>query len=156
MKRSSPHPVLVFGRRAAMGCVAVLLLFAAVRSSWGSAQHVVLAQGREHGMLTVTGCSGEVCTGPYDPEGPVGPRAGMTIERSVAVRKGERFAVVVKPGTRELVRTGTAGLLHAWLPLGGALLLASLIIGGGLRLTRTAWVAALAGGALLVAAFFAL
>jgi hypothetical protein len=80
----------------------------------------------------------------------------MTIERSVAVKKGESFPVVVKPGTDEVIRTGAAGLLHAWVPLGGALLLASLVIGGGMRLRRTAWTAGVAGGVLLLAAFLAL
>lgn len=155
-KRSSSAGVLSFGRRAVMGCVALLLLVGAVWSSWGAAQHVLLAKGREHGVLTVTRCEDGTCTGPYDPEGREGPRAGMTIEQSVAVKKGERFPVVVKPDTDELVRTGAAGLLYAWVPLGGALLLASLVIGGGLRMTRTAWGMALAGAALLLATFFAL
>ncbi|MEU3184354.1 hypothetical protein ABZ707_09090 [Streptomyces sp. NPDC006923] len=156
MKRSSPHPLLSFGRRAALGCVVLLLLAAGVWSSWGAAQHVMLAKGREHGMFSVTGCEDGTCTGSYDPEGAAPPRGGMTVEQSVAVKKGGRFPVVVKPDTHELVRTGTPGLLYAWVPLGGGLLLASLVIGGGLRLTRTAWGAALAGGALLLAAFFAL
>ncbi|QXE36471.1 hypothetical protein KQY30_21790 [Streptomyces sp. GMY02] len=154
-KRSNSDRVLSFGRQAGMACVALLLLVAGVWSSWGSAQHVVLAKGREHGTLTVTACADESCTGRYDPEGPQGPRTGMTIGQSVAVKKGGEFPVVVKPGTDELVRTGTPGLLYAWVPLGGALLLASLVIGGGMGLTRTAWGSALAGGALLVAAFFA-
>ncbi|MFF3752954.1 hypothetical protein ACFYYH_21220 [Streptomyces sp. NPDC002018] len=155
-KRSNSDRVLSFGRQAAMACVAVLLLVAGVWASWGSAQHVVLATGREHGTLTVTSCADQSCTGPYDPDGPQGPRAGMRIEESVAVKKGGRFPVVVKPDTDELVRTGTPGLLYAWIPLGGALLLASLVVGGGMRLTRTAWAAAVAGGALMLAAFFAL
>lgn len=156
MKASSSDRLLSLGRYAGMGGVALLLLVAGFWSSWATAQHVVLAKGREHGTLSVTRCDSSVCTGPYDPDGPAGPRAGMTAERSVAVRKGERFPVVVKPDTDQLVRTGTAGLLHAWLPLGGALLLASPLIGAGLRLPRTAWGTGLAGVALLVATFLAL
>ncbi|MGW3627762.1 hypothetical protein [Streptomyces sp. NPDC000880] len=139
-----------------MACVAALLLVAGFWSSWGTAQHVLLAKGREHGTLTVADCGVDTCTGPYDPEGSAAPRTGMTIEKSIAVKEGEKLPVVVKPGTAEVVRTGTAGALHAWRPLGGALLLAALVIGGGLRLTRTAWAAAAAGGALLVGTFFAL
>lgn len=154
--QGSSHRVLSFGRWAVMGGVAVLLLVAGVWSSWGAAQHVMLAKGREHGTFTVTGCADGTCAGRYESEGPAAPRGGMSIEQSVAVKKGERFRVVVKPGTNELVRTGTAGLLYAWVPLGGALLLASAVIGGGLHLTRMAWGAALAGGALLLAVFFAL
>ncbi|GAA2496087.1 hypothetical protein [Streptomyces gobitricini] len=152
-KRSSALP---YARGAAMALVALVLVVAGAWASWGSAQHVLLSKGREHGTLTVTGCSTDICTGRFDPEGPAGARTDMTIDHSVAVEKGGRYPVVVKPDTTELVRTGWAGGLHAWLPLGGALLLAALVIGGGMRLPRLAWVSASAGGALLVGAFFAL
>ncbi|MFE3497043.1 hypothetical protein [Streptomyces sp. NPDC059175] len=156
MKRKSSGRILDHGRRAAMFLVAVLLVVAGVWSSWGSAQHVLLGKGREHGVLTVTSCGEKTCTGPFDPEGPAVARAGMTIEHSVAVSTGARLPVVVKPGTDEVVRTGWAGALHSWLPLGGALLLAALVIGGGLGMARTGWATAVVGGALLVGAFFAL
>ncbi|MFJ8649087.1 hypothetical protein ACIRNI_23570 [Streptomyces sp. NPDC093546] len=152
-KRTSALP---YARSAVMALVALLLVVAGTWASWGTAQHVLLSKGREHGTLTVTGCSEDVCTGRYDPEGPAGPRTGMTIGRSVAVEEGGSYAVVVKPDTTEVVRVGWSGGLHAWLPLGGALLLAALVIGGGMRLPRLAWVSASAGGALLVGAFFAL
>lgn len=159
-KRTSLLPYL---RVTAMALVALVLVAAGVRASWGTAQHVLLSKGRQHGTMTVTGCGDEVCTGRFVPEGPEGPagptepsRTDMTIARSVAVEKDGRYEVVVKPDTTEAVRTGWAGGLHAWLPLGGALLLASLVIGGGLRWTRLAWGTGAAGGALLVAAFLAL
>lgn len=148
--------MLLYGRRAAMAGVALLLLVAGFWSSWGDAQHVLLAKGREHGTLTVADCGEETCTGPYDPEGSAAPREGMTIEKSVAVKKGAKLPVVLKPDSDVLVRAGTAGALYAWHPMGGALLLAALVIGGGLRLTRIAWATAAAGGALLVGAFLAL
>jgi hypothetical protein len=139
------------------GCVVVLVLVAGVWSSWGSAQHVLLAKGRDHGTMTVAACGDDVCTGSYVPSGDSEPHArGVTIERSVAAKKGERLPVVVKPGTDRVVRTGVAGVLHAWLPLGGAMVLAALVIGGGLRFTRTAWGVGLAGAALLTATFVAL
>ncbi|MGW7370097.1 hypothetical protein ACWGI8_43425 [Streptomyces sp. NPDC054841] len=156
MKRNSSGRMLDHGRRVAMVLVALLLLVAGVWSSWGTAQHVLLAKGREHGTLTVAGCGEKTCTGPFDPEGPGAVRKGMIIEQSVAVTKGATLQVVVKPGTDEVVRTGWPGALHAWLPFGGALLLAACVIGGGLRMTRTAWATAAAGGALLLGAFFAL
>ncbi|MFI1397403.1 hypothetical protein [Streptomyces sp. NPDC020681] len=148
--------MLLNGQRAAMALVALVLLAAGFWSSWETAQHVLLSKGREHGTIAVTGCGTDTCTGPFDPEGTPAPRTGMKIEKSVAVKKGATLAVVVKPGTKEVVRTGPAGALHAWLPMGGALILASLVIGGGLRLTRTAWAIGAAGGALLLGAFFAL
>ncbi|MFF2638372.1 hypothetical protein ACFVUB_00840 [Streptomyces niveus] len=156
MKPSSSKLALSVGRRVVMACVAALLLAAGFWTSWGTAQHVLLSKGREHGTLSVTECGDTACTGTYDPEGPVGPRAGAPIERSVAVKKGRDYEVVLKPGTGELVRAGSSGALLAWVPLGGALLLAAPVVGGGLRLTRTAWATALAGAVLLAGAFFAL
>ncbi|MCX5391191.1 hypothetical protein [Streptomyces sp. NBC_00094] len=143
-------------RNAAMALVALLLVVGGAWASWDSAQHVLLAKGREHGTLTVTGCTDDTCSGTYAPEDPSSTRRTLTITRSVAAEQGMAIPVVVKPGTDEGVRTGWGGGLHAWVPLGGALLLAAPVVGGGLRLSRTAWSLAGAGGALLVAAFFAL
>ncbi|MDK0519962.1 hypothetical protein [Streptomyces sp. ML-6] len=156
MKRSSSPRVLVHARNAAMGCVALLLLVAGVWTSWDKAHHIILSKGREHGTMTVTGCGADLCTGPFTPSGQAAARSRVVIEKSVAARRGDRFSVVVKPGTDDVVRTGTAGFLHAWVPLGGALLLAGLIIGGGLRLPRIAWGTGIAGAVLLAATFFAL
>ncbi|WP_028810872.1 hypothetical protein [Streptomyces flavidovirens] len=147
---------LLYARRAAMAGVALLLLVAGVRSSWGAAQHVMLAKGREHGTMRVAECDAETCTGAYTPDGRTPDHPRVSIDKSIAVKKGATLLVVLKPGTTEAVRTGPGGLLHAWAPLGGALLLAALVIAGGLRLTRLAWASALAGGALLGAAFIAL
>ncbi|MFE0704998.1 hypothetical protein [Streptomyces sp. NPDC058872] len=143
-------------RNAAMALVALLLVVAGAWTSWNSAQHVLLAKGREHGTLTVTDCTDETCSGRFAPEDPSSNRRTLTIAHSVAAQRGTTIPVVVKPGTDEGVRTGWGGGLHAWLPLGGALLLAAPLVGGGLRLPRTAWSLAGVGGALLVTAFFAL
>ncbi|OEJ39427.1 hypothetical protein AR457_20685 [Streptomyces agglomeratus] len=147
---------LLYARRAAMAGIAVLLLVAGVRSSWGAAQHVMLAKGREHGTMTVAACGSGTCTGPYVPDGPTARHPRVTIDKSVAAKKGVRIPVVLKPGTTEAVRAGAPGILHAWAPLGGSLLLAALVVAGGLRMTRLAWGATLAGGALLGGAFLAL
>ncbi|MGW0789033.1 hypothetical protein ACWD04_12440 [Streptomyces sp. NPDC002911] len=156
MKRSSSHRLLAHGRMFAAGCVVLLLLVAGVWSSWNSAHHIVLAKGREHGTMAVTTCGEDVCTGSFAADAESRDRSAVTIQRSVAVKKGARFPVVLKPGTGEVVRTGTPGFLHAWVPLGGALVLAALLIGGGMRLTRTAWGAGIAGAVLLTATFVAL
>ncbi|MDJ0460478.1 hypothetical protein [Streptomyces sp. H27-C3] len=153
MKRTQ---VLLYARRGAMAVIALLLLVAGVRSSWGTAQHVMLTKGRDHGTMRVTSCAAETCTGPYTPGGGTTDHARVSIEKSVATKKGEYLAVVVKPGTTEAVRAGTSGVLLAWMPLGGALLLAALVIAGGLRRTRIAWWTALAGALLLGAAFLSL
>jgi hypothetical protein len=146
--------VLRFGRVVAMGTVTALVLIAGVWASWGTAQHVMLTKGRESGTVEVARCGEDVCTGPYTPMS-AGSRARdeVVIEKSVAVVKGQTYTVVVKPGSDDVVRSGPAGVLYAWVPLGGALLLASVVVAGGLRRTRVAWVMAGAGIALLTAAF---
>jgi hypothetical protein len=156
VSRESAHAVLRFGRFAAMGAVAVLILIAGVWASWGTAQHVMLTKGRERGTVEVTRCGQDMCTGRYSPLSPGSqPRSEVVLEKSVAVRKGRTYTVVVKPGSDDAVRSGPAGVLYAWVPLGGALLLASVVVAGGLLRTRAAWVMALSGVALLTAAFVA-
>ncbi|GGY22995.1 hypothetical protein [Streptomyces djakartensis] len=143
-----------FGRFAAMGTVAALILVAGVWASWGTAQHVMLTKGRERGAVEVARCGAQACWGRYAPlsEGSQ-PRARVVLEKSVAVARGRTYTVVLKPGGDEAVRSGPAGVLYAWIPLGGALLLASVVVAGGLLRTRAAWVLALSGVALLTAAF---
>ncbi|WP_432195672.1 hypothetical protein [Streptomyces sp. bgisy027] len=145
---------LRFGRLAAMGTVAVLILIAGVWASWGTAHHVMLTKGRESGTISVTRCGQDTCSGPYTPVSAGSQaRKSVVIEKNVAIRKGRTYTVVIKPGGDEVVRSGPAGVLYAWVPLGGALLLASVVVAGGLRRTRLAWVMAGSGTALLTAAF---
>ncbi|MDQ0991368.1 hypothetical protein [Streptomyces sp. V3I7] len=155
--RRASVTALRWGRLLAMGAVAVLILIAGVWGSWGSAQHVMLTKGRESGTIRVTRCGARECTGPFTPlSAGARERRRVVIARTVAVRKGRTYTVVVKPGGDEVVRSGPAGVLYAWVPLGGALLLASVVVAGGLRMTRAGWVLAGLGAALLTAAFVAL
>ncbi|MEU6773325.1 hypothetical protein [Streptomyces sp. NPDC046759] len=154
--RQASVTALRFGRVAAMGALAALILFAGVWGSWGTAQHVMLVKGREAGTVRVTGCSGHTCTGPFTPTSSgARARARVEIAKSVAVRRGRTYDVVLKPGTADAVRSGPAGILYAWVPFGGALVLASVVVAGGMRLTRAAWVLGLAGVGLLTAAYLA-
>ncbi|MCF2127778.1 hypothetical protein L1I79_15200 [Strepomyces sp. STD 3.1] len=154
--RRASYALLRFGRIAAMGTVAALILIAGVWASWGTAQHVLLTKGREQGTVEVTRCGDGSCSGPYAPVSAGSrEREQVVLEDSVAVAEGRTYSVVVKPGSDEVVRSGPAGVLYAWVPLGGALLLASVVVAGGLRRTRTAWAMAGAGVALLTAAFLA-
>lgn len=145
---------LRFGRVAVMGTVAALILIAGVWASWGTAQHVMLTKGRESGTVAVTRCAGDTCTGPYTPlsQGSQ-PRDRVSIEHTAAVREGRTYTIVIKPGSDDVVRSGPAGILYAWVPLGGALLLAAVVVAGGLRRARPAWALAGTGFALLTAAF---
>ncbi|WP_043731775.1 hypothetical protein [Streptomyces zinciresistens] len=154
VSRQGAASALRFGRLAALGAVVVLILFAGVWASWGSAQHVMLTKGRESGTIEVRRCGADTCSGPYTPlSAGSRPRGSVVVEKSAAVREGRTYTVVVKPDTDVVVRSGPAGVLYAWVPMGGALLLASVVVGGGLRRTRTAWVMGLAGLGLLTAAF---
>ncbi|MFG3659646.1 hypothetical protein [Streptomyces sp. NPDC047706] len=145
---------LRFGRLAAMGVVAALILIAGVWASWSSAQYVMLTKGRESGTIEVTGCGGETCSGPYTPiSAGSQARDRVLIEKTAAVRDGQTYTVVIKPGGSEVVRSGPAGVLYSWVPLGGALLLGSVVVAGGLGRMRAAWVMAGAGLALITAAF---
>ncbi|WP_432174225.1 hypothetical protein [Streptomyces sp. Tue6028] len=153
----SAFAALRFGRLAAMGTVAGLILVAGVWASWGTAQHVMLGKGREQGTMAVRTCSDGRCSGPYTPVSAGSrARAHVTIDQSVAVRKGRTYTVTVKPGSDDVVRSGPAGLLYSWVPLAGALLLASVVVAGGLRLTRAAWAMAGTGVALLTVTFLLL
>lgn len=156
-RASSVSSVLLrFGRVASMGTVTALILIAGVWASWGTAQHVLLTKGREQGTVEVTRCGGGTCSGPYSPVSAGSQaRERVVLEDSVAVAKGRTYSVVLKPGSADAVRSGPAGVLYAWVPLGGALLLASVVVAGGLRRTRAGWVMAGAGVALLTAAFVA-
>ncbi|MEU9247099.1 hypothetical protein [Streptomyces shenzhenensis] len=151
--RTAPVDAL---RVVSMGAVAVLILVAGVWGSWGTAQHVMLTKGKERGTVRVTACGADTCTGPFTPvSAGASARAAVVIGKSVAVRKGRTYDVVVKPGTDDVVRSGPAGVLYAWVPFGGALLLASVVVAGGLRLRRAAWVLGGSGLALLTVAFAA-
>ncbi|BCM67414.1 MULTISPECIES: hypothetical protein [Streptomyces] len=155
--RRASVTALRFGRVSMAGAFAALILFAGVWGSWGTAQHVMLVKGRETGTVEVTRCAGDTCTGPFTPTSAgARPRARVEIAHSVAVRTGATYDVVLKPGSGDAVRSGPAGILYAWLPLGGALLLAAVVVAGGMRLVRPAWVLGLSGAVLLTAAFVAL
>jgi len=153
----SAYGALLVVRIAVMGLLALLLLVAGVWTSWHTAQYAMLVKARERGLMTVSACAGERCTGPYRPTGGDGQRrAKVSIAQAAAPKKGEQVEVTVEPGTTRAVRTGPAGILHAWVPFAGALLLAALVVAGGMRLRRTAWVMGLLGAVLLGAAFAAM
>lgn len=154
VSRRASVAALRFGRFAAMGGVAVVILIAGVWASWRTAPYVMLTKGRERGTIEVTRCGDDSCTGRYTPISQGSSvRDRVFIEKTVAVRKGRTYTVVVKPGGDEVVRSGPAGVLYAWVPFGGALLLASVVVAGGLGRTRAGWVMAGSGVVLLTAAF---
>lgn len=150
----SMYGLLLLAKNVAMTLIALLILVAGVWSSWGDAKPSMLTKGLERGTLTVSRCDDDWCTGRFTPGSRGGEaRAEARVDAAVTDGRGERLLVAVKPGTDEVVRTGGAGILHAWVPFGGSLLLASLVVAGGLGMRRTAWGLGLAGAALLGASF---
>ncbi len=116
----------------------------------------MLTKGKERGTLTVAACHDDWCTGPFTAGAAGADHPKVRIDATVTDGKGQHIPVVLKPGTHDAVRTGLPGLLYAWVPLGGALLLASVLLAGALRLHRSAWALGLAGAGVLGAAFVVL
>ncbi|WP_052864595.1 hypothetical protein [Streptomyces niger] len=153
----SAFGMLLVLKNALMALLALLLVVAGAWTSWSTAQYAMLVQAKERGTMTVAACDDDRCWGPYVPTGGDGQRrAKVVLAETAAPEKGRRVEVTVEPDSDRAVRTGPGGILYAWVPLGGALLLASLVVAGGLRMRRTAWAVGLSGVALLVAAFFTL
>ncbi|MBB5938291.1 hypothetical protein [Streptomyces zagrosensis] len=150
----SAYGLLLLGRNLVMALFVLVIVVAGVWTSWGTAQHATFTKGKERGTLTVASCHRDWCAGPFAARDTSGTdHHSVRIDATVIDGKGQHLPVVLKPGTHEAVRTGAPGLLYAWAPLGGALLLASVLLAGGLRMCRAAWATGLAGLGLLGAAF---
>jgi hypothetical protein len=148
--------LVLLARVLGLGAIAALILASGAWASWQTAQHVMLTKGRERGTVTLAACGDSSCTGPFTPKGAATARPEVTVSLPIRHRVGARVPVVLKPGTDTAIRAGFGGVIFAWLPLGGALLLAAVVVGGGLRMPRTAWSLAAAGAALVGGAFLTL
>jgi hypothetical protein len=114
----------------------------------------MLTQGRIRGDFTAKSCGDSVCHGRFVPASGWGePRKGVSIDASVVDGEGTSLAVAARPGTDEVVRTDWAGVLFDWVPLGGALVLAALVLASGLRMIRLGWGLGVAGIVLMAAAY---
>jgi len=148
--------LVLLARVVAVAALAALILVSGAWSSWRTAQYLVLTKGREEGTVKLTECGDTICSGPFTPKGTASARPVVTVSLPIRHKVGDTVHVVIKPGTNTAIRSRVGGLLFAFLPLGGALLLAALAVGGGLRMPRTAWTLAAAGAALLGGAFLTL
>ncbi|SEN10616.1 hypothetical protein SAMN05216267_1001293 [Actinacidiphila rubida] len=148
--------LVLLARVLGIGALAALILASGAWASWRTAQHVMLTKGHDRGTVTLAACGDSSCTGPFAPEGAATARPKVTVSLPVRHHVGEKVPVVIEPGTDTGVRAGLGGVLFAWVPLGGALLLAAVVVGGGMRMPRTAWTLAAAGAALLGGAFLTL
>lgn len=153
----SAYGLLLLARTALMGVVAAVLLMAGVWASLDATRLVTADRGGVRGTLTVEECDGWTCRGAFAPEDAAGGApVEAALEAPVPHAAGEKVPVVLWPGADEVLRTGTAGVLRAWSPFAGALVLAAPVIAAGLGMRRTAWAAGLSGAALLGAAFVTL
>ncbi|MFG7943012.1 hypothetical protein [Streptomyces cacaoi] len=152
----SAFGLLLVARAGLMALVAAVLVVAGVWASWGNVSTAMAGDVR--GTVRIAECGDGECSGPFSGAGDGGggkQPAKVSVAEFVAGERGETLDVAVKPGSRHAVRTGPAGVLYAWVPVGGALLLASLVVAGGLRMRRTAWAMGL-GGALIMGGAWAL
>jgi hypothetical protein len=159
LKRAAERAVglVLLARLLLVWAVVLVLLGAAGWVGWRDGGDSVLGS-RERGTLTVDSCTSQLCLGSFVPDAPDGSSRVLSIGRTALPHggaTGERLAVAIRPGKSEAVRLGWPGLLHAWIPLGGALLLSAVVLRVGLRLRRTAVVSALLGVAVLAGAFVA-
>ncbi|OEV05313.1 hypothetical protein [Streptomyces oceani] len=153
----SAYGVLLLAKTVLMALLAGLLLVAGVWTSWSTAEPAMFAPAAERGTLTVEKCGDDECRGSYAPSATGAERrTGVTLDSLVSKGPGETVPVTLPESATEAVRTGVAGVSYAWVPLAGALLLASLIVAGGLRMRRTAWGMGLLGAGGMLTAFLLL
>lgn len=154
--RTSAGRALWLARVLGSALLVVLLVVAGSWSSWDAVQHALYAKESERGVLTLVSCDRTACTGTFVPRSALGEQpAEVRLTQRVGLREGEEVAVALWPGTTDAVRTGLPGFLYGWLPLTGSLLLAGLLIAGGMRLYRVGWAVAGLALALVGATFFA-
>ncbi len=148
----SVYGLLLLIKAVVAGALVVAVLAAGVWVSWGAVKDA-RASGFERGTMTVSSCGTSSCSGPFTAGGDGSDLSDVRVDRLVTTGTGQRFAVAVKPGTTDVVRTGFAGVLFALRSVAGALLLAALALGFGLGLRRVAWATALLGAVLVAAPF---
>lgn len=144
--------MLLLARNVLLGLVSLLLLAAGGWTSWDTAGPALT--GDRRGTVEVSECSKDECSGTFSPaRGGGSPVEGVTLAESASGEVGERLQVALRPGTKEAVLTGPSGALYGAVPFGGSLVLASLVVAGGLRWRRTATVLGLLGAAVMGASW---
>jgi hypothetical protein len=148
----SAFGMLLLLRNMLLALITLVLLSAGVWQSWDTAWPAIT--GHQRGTVKITSCRGDDCTGPFTAS--TGARGGLDkarIAESVSGHTGRTIEVARRPGTTRVVRTGPAGVLYGCVPFGGAMLLASVVVAGGLRMRRTGLTLGLLGAAVMAGAW---
>jgi hypothetical protein len=141
--------LLVFG-------TAVLVLLVAGAWMGLKSSRDVVSSDRVRGTMHVTSCKqSTACVGDFTPQKDRHGPKHVRISKIAVGKPGERLLVALRPGTDEVVRTGTGGLAQAWVVMGGALLLSSFILASGLGMRRIPLLGTLVGLLILAGAFLA-
>ncbi|WP_165986496.1 hypothetical protein [Streptomyces sp. YIM 98790] len=156
-RESGGRRFLLAARGVALLLLTLLVVVAGVHASWDTARHVMIPDRQQSGRLTLESCDDDACTGYFEPDREDGTaaREAVRMAQPIGRTEGETVPVVLRPDTDDAVRIGLPGVLYSWLPLTGALLLAAIVIAGGLRLYRVGWIVAGSGMTLLLATFLA-
>ena len=154
--RTAGDRALWLARVALSALLVVLLVVAGVWSSWDTVRHALYATDQQRGTLTLESCDRAACLGAFAPHSTVGAElSDVRLPQRVGLEKGEELSVALWPDSTDAIRTGLPGFFYGWLPLTGSLLLAALIIAGGMRLYRVGWAVGGLALALIGATFFA-
>ncbi|WP_314174623.1 hypothetical protein [Streptomyces winkii] len=144
--------MLLLARNIVLTLVALLLLVAGGWTSWQTAGPALTGEVR--GTMRVAKCTEERCAGTFIPTtGGSSQVRKVTVAEPVSGTVGERLQVALRPGTKEVVRTGPSGALYGAVPFGGSLILAAVVVLGGMRMKRTAVTLGLLGVALVGASW---
>ena len=143
--------VLLLTRNIVLILGSALLLVAGGWTSWQTAGPAL--SGDVRGTVRIAKCTEEECAGTFISAGGASQTQKVTIAESASGKVGERLQVALRPGTKEVVRTGPSGALYGAVPFGGSLVLAGLVFGMGMRMKRTGLVLGLLGVALMGASW---
>jgi hypothetical protein len=138
--RTATDRMLWLARVLGSALMVVLLIVAGCWSSWDTVRHALYAKEAERGVLTLASCDRTACTGVFTPRSTLrGEVADIRLTQRIGLQEGDELAVALWPDSTDAIRTGLPGFLYGWLPLTGSLLLAGLLIAGGMRLYRVGW-----------------
>ncbi|MDT0268338.1 hypothetical protein RM844_18815 [Streptomyces sp. DSM 44915] len=132
----SAFGALLLGRIALAALLTAALLAGGAWASWDTVRHLI-GSGAEQGSVTLLRCERDGCTGVFTPPGET-----VVLEQRLARGADDTFDAVRLPDGTEVVRSDTAGALYAVAPFSGALLLGAVVVAGGLRRYRVAWIMA--------------